>query len=238
MGGQGSGAKYQPMNVLFRLPSILLSLSGACLCLAPFLTWMRLQVFGLHMLLPGFLWHGVWLGGVGGIILLLTLNRRHTSPLVPAALSLGGYALWQDYHLIWQRGDYFLAECQLKLAPFNQVLAQLNLASLEIYQRSNPADRLGIGIYLAAAGLALGLCGWFLALAGEMRRGSGLISLLLGGSRCRDCSCRLTTPMRFCPGCGRNRSGQACCARCGGELRQQYHFCPSCGEERSIAKPP
>lgn len=226
------------MTFLFRLRALLLCAGAITLCVSPVLPWLKLEVMGMHFTLPGFLWHGAGLWAVGAAILLLAISRWRRAPVcIFLLLLLGADWLWQDAEHIYTRGDIFLAQWQIKLAPLNDMLAKVNLSTLDIYRRSTPSERMGSGLYFAAAGWAGILSGWILGLVLEVRLGSGLLSVLTGSPRCRECGFSVGAGLRFCPGCGMNRTRKPGCRRCGEELGSGYQFCGHCGEVASLDAP-
>ena len=222
------------MNFLFRLRGLLCSFGGLCLCVAPFLAWMKLDFLGLKMGIPGFFWHGAWLFGLGASVVILSLSGwRRLSPALLVLAGAGIFLVYHDGQQIWIRGDYFLAQWQLRLAPLNQMLANLNMATLEIYHRTPPQERIGEGLYWAIGGLVAVVSGWVLGLWVEVQRGASPLSVALGSPRCRDCHFPVGASMRFCPGCGRSRTGLPACRRCGESVKKGYCYCPGCGESVS-----
>ena len=226
------------MTFLFRLRSLLMCVGAIAVCLSPFLPWLKLEVMGMHFTLPGFLWHGAGLWAVGAALLLLTLSRWRRAPMfVLLLILLGADWLWQDAEHIYTRGDIFLAQWQLKLAPLNDMLAKVNLSTLDVYRRSTPFERMGMGLYFAASGLAAVFSGWLLGMVLEVRLGSSVLSVLTGSPRCRACGFSVGTSMRFCPGCGMNRTREPACRRCGEELEASFRFCGHCGEVAGLEPP-
>ena len=222
------------MRILFPLRVVLYLTGGTLLALAPFLPWLKLNVLGLQLTVPGILWNGAWLAGIGALIAMTAPFRpRRLTPLVLLAALGAARLTWLDYQQVWTRGDYFLAQWQVKLAPLNQMLAQLNLTPLDVYHKTPPEQRIGWGFTWAAAALALIALGWLCEVVLEISQGASWISVLLGSPRCKDCQTAVAPSMRFCPGCGRKRHRQDSCRRCGEPLASGYRYCPACGESSS-----
>ena len=191
-------------------------LGALLLTVSPFLSWQNATVLGVTWPLPGFLWHGAWLLFLGTLAAFLSLGPWRPGWFMGVIAFCAAYVTFVDVRQILSRGEYALAQLQLKLASVNSMLAQLNLTPIEIYRRTeDPWTLVGAGPWVACAGAFL------LALGVVFERAVFL--------RCRTCRAALERPMHFCVVCGENRSGRRMCRGCRTELRQKWAYCPACG---------
>lgn len=208
-------------------------LGAATLILAVAVPWMNLRILSFSLPVPGLFWHGLPLALLGLLLAIFTaLNSERLLPWCLLTIALVSRWMWLDHQEITLRGDYWVAQLQLKLSPLNSVLSQLNVAPIELYQKTLPAEKLAWGFWFVLASLlwlGLGSC---LRIWGQRQLGQNWLAILLGQCGCRQCGGRLKSWMNFCPQCGCGQGGPNC-SNCGQAHSEIDKFCFRCGHHFS-----
>jgi hypothetical protein len=207
------------------------ALAGVGLMLAPFLSWRNVDLMGLPVGLPGFLWHGVWLCGLGlGIALASLVSRRLWLPLA-LAWGVGGGLTWVTLRSVIEQSDRLLMQMQLKLVPVNEALGHFGVSSIDFYRRAVPV----LGNGPRVAGAALGLLGLTLLvdLATQVIRGRAWQAVVFGRGRCPQCGWRVREGMHYCPGCSRSLTRLKLCPTCYQSVGCSDRFCSACSSSLS-----
>ncbi len=209
---------------------VLLGLGGALLMLAPFFPYTHVTVLSWSVALKGIYGSGGLMALMGLLLLLQACSGRGNVISYWLAAALAGGSLYRDMSLCGEEIGRLLGRAQLSLQGVNKGLAEVGITPLTIIEPNQINNRTWeIGVYLAAAGLALVLVStlwrW---------RVQGVAALWMSRSRCR-CGRRLESGFAFCPHCGQAREGIRTCPHCSEPLGSSYAFCPRCGQHLTSA---
>ena len=217
-----TAARRDPLGATLGAADPLLTIAGALTALAgAVLPWIRLELFGVPVAVPGV----AGLGLVGAAAAALALLRLRPFPVARLLLALiplivgvhGARSVGRD-------AARSLLSLQVRLAAVNARLEQVSLPPLE------PFGAIGRRRELTGPGpLWMGWGGGLLV--------GGALAGIAAGRRRRTClACgTLWRPERaswlaFCPACGARADGLRACGACRGPLEPGDQFCGSCGK--------
>lgn len=204
-------------------------LCGLLLMLAPALPWARVPLAGPVIWLPGLVFHGVVVMGVGLLATMLVLIRRPAMGLVLVLALVAVVLVAMDVRLIMGRTEYHLDRLQLSIAQATDLLNHLGLTLPRLAPTGwKPQAFVGGGAWACLGASAL----LGAAAVGEaMTYGPSRpwVRVLLGIPACGRCRARVALDQRFCPACGERLVAGSNCPACAAWMPAGYRFCAACG---------